>query len=99
MKDLAYFFATLVILGWVGVLFTMSPEGAENSVLYVAASATLFVGSLGSWVTAIYLWSKVPREGWVHTFALVMLVLFGFLWAHFYVFATGRLVPNAATRG
>ena len=99
MRDLAYFFAILVIIGWIAVLATMPADNGEPTTQYIAASATLMVGALASWVTAIYVWSKVSREGVLHVVALVMLVLFGFFWGHFYIFASARHLPQTPRTG
>lgn len=105
LRSWARFLGVAMCFGWValiGIQFYLSWKLGESweaealgNVPYALVSYFMLFGALASWVLAVIVWSRVPRQGIGHTLVAVPLVLLGFFWSHFYLIARAGELPKS----
>ena len=103
MREATYTLAVIAIVGLfatvaVGIAIAF-PEPSETlKVVDQAVSLTFAISAFASWILAVWVWSRVPRSGVLHSLSLPLLVVFGLFWAPWYSLFALRHVPSTTHR-
>lgn len=76
------------------------PEWLQGqSSVAIAGEVVRAAAMLVSWIGSIYVWAKVPRKGFLHGLALVLLVFLGMVIGPFYILASKRFLGSPVEIG